>query len=79
MIGDNGEPLGRLHVVEEPRIKLEDGSPLIRLTLTARGAPTKKDFGGVMAFFDIGREFIVRGFASITTAQMHRIWGRTDA
>ena len=79
MNGDNGEPLGRLHVTAEPRIKIGDGSPLIRLTMTARGAPAKKDIGDVMAFFDIGREFIVRGFASITTAQMHRIWGRTDA
>lgn len=37
MNGDNGESLGRLHVAAEPRTKIDDGSPLIRLTMTARG------------------------------------------
>ena len=79
MLTDGGKPFGRLHVKAEPRIKLDDASPLLRLTLVARGAPLEKNFNGVLAFLDVGREFVVRGFASVTTKKMHTIWGRTDA
>lgn len=76
---DKGVPIGRLHVSAEPRIKREDGSKLVRLTLTARGAPHERDQSGVEVFFNLAREQIVRGFASITAEQMHRTWGRNDA
>lgn len=79
MLTKDGKPFGRLHVQAEPRIKVEDASPLLRLTLTARGAPLEKNLKGVLAFFDVGREFVVRGFTSVTTSKMHKIWERTDA
>ncbi len=78
MLTEEGKPVGRLHVQAEPRIKVEDASPLLRLTLTARGAPLEGNLDGVLAFFDLGREFVVRGFTSITTNKMHKIWERTD-
>jgi hypothetical protein len=46
------------------------------LTLTARGRPGSDGIPGVLQFLDVGREWIVRGFTSITTATMHKIWGR---
>ena len=70
--------LGRLHVALEPRF-LADGETLIyRLSLTARGAPLGKGFLGVVKFFNLGREYVVRGFASVTTEKMHEKWGRCD-
>lgn len=74
----NGEPIGRLHIEAEPRTHVQDGSRLLQLMLTARGKPIGNEPSGVLAFFDIGREHIVRGFASITTKNMNAIWGRLD-
>jgi uncharacterized protein (TIGR04255 family) len=75
---EGGEPVGRLHTVIEPRFRAADGAPLYTFTLTARGKPSTEDIKGVMGFLDLGHEWVVRGFASMTTESMHREWGRTD-
>ena len=72
-------PIGRLHVHAEPRVRIEDQKKIVRLNMTARGAPLSPDIGGALDFFDIGREFVVRAFASITTPEMHQVWGRKNA
>ncbi len=74
---DKGEPIGRLHLAVEPAYRSADDMPLLALTLTARGRPLSDDLPGVLAFLDVGREWIVRMFASITTPTMHNIWRRT--
>jgi uncharacterized protein (TIGR04255 family) len=74
----SGAPFGRLHVSATPGYRRSDGLPLLELTLTARGTPSSSDIEGVLAFLDLGRETIVQAFASITTPEMHRIWGRTQ-
>lgn len=78
VIGDlnSGEPLGRLHIEGQPVIAGED-ERVIRLNLTARGRPETPTFQGVADFLDAGRDAIVRGFAAITTAEMHELWERT--
>jgi hypothetical protein len=70
------EPFGRLHVAAEPAIRRSTGEEVYRITLTARGAPTGTGGDDVFGFLDLGREWIVRGFASITTEKMHQAWGR---
>jgi uncharacterized protein (TIGR04255 family) len=77
VIPDGGEPIGRLHVVVEPVFRRDDDTPMFSLTLTARGRPSSPGISGVLGFMDIGREWIVRTFATITTARMHKIWRRT--
>jgi uncharacterized protein (TIGR04255 family) len=74
-----GEPTGRLHIVVEPAFRLSDGQPMLVMSLTARNRPEGEGVGGVLKALDIGREWVVRGFASITTPAMHGIWGRKDA
>ncbi len=69
------EPWGRLHISTEPALTL-DGKPAVRLALTARGEPKTQDFDGIRGFLDKGHEAIVRGFTSITTVEMHKIWER---
>lgn len=71
-----GEPAGRLHVAVEPAYRSADDVPMFALTLTARGRPLADGVPGVLGFLDVGREWIVRTFASITTPQMHTIWRR---
>ncbi|MGA2202965.1 MAG: TIGR04255 family protein [Terriglobales bacterium] len=78
VIRDGDKPIGRLHVNIEPRFSTIHRLPVIVITLTARGAPPTKDLAGVFDFFDIGRKWIVSAFASITTNEMHRNWGRLD-
>ena len=79
ILDESGSPIGRLHVEAEPHVRTDDGSPVIHLTLTARGKPLGEGLNGILAFFDIGREHVVRGFTSITTKKYHDKWGRTDA
>lgn len=73
---DDGQPLGRMRFSIEPRYRASDSSPMFLLTLVARGEPTGTGAEGVLGFLDIGREWIVRGFAAITTPAMHGLWGR---
>jgi uncharacterized protein (TIGR04255 family) len=72
----DGTFLGRLHIDFQPAFRLPGMEPIFVLTLTARGAPLSADLGGVLAFLDLGRQAIVRGFTAITTEAMHAAWRR---
>lgn len=74
----SGNPVGRLHAVVQPAWKRSDNSPILTLSLTARGAPMGEGVDGAFSFFDLGREWIVKGFADLTTPEMQRMWERTD-
>ncbi|CAN5122272.1 hypothetical protein BH11CYA1_BH11CYA1_16170 [soil metagenome] len=71
------KPVGRLHITAEPAYRAADGKPILNLNLIARGFPLSGNIDGVLNFLDLGREYIVRGFASVTRPEMHKIWGRT--
>ncbi len=72
--GTGGRPIGRLIVNAEPAKRLS-GEDIIQLNLTARGAPETRDIGGVLAFLQAGRRYIVRGFTSLTATSLHTQWG----
>jgi len=74
-----GKPIGRLHVIAQPAWKKTDGSGILALNLTARGVPLGEGIEGAFEFFDLGRKWIVKGFADLTTPDMHRAWERIDA
>jgi uncharacterized protein (TIGR04255 family) len=74
----NGAPIGRLHIALQPAFRGSDKKPVLILTLTARGAPAGNGIPGILSFLDLGHDWIVQGFTSITTPQMHRIWRKTD-
>ncbi len=76
--GEQSQPVGRLHIVGRVVTVLESGSRALQLTLTARGQPLSANVEGVVAFMNLGREYIVKGFASFTRAEMHKAWGRRD-
>ena len=52
-----------------------DGRPALMLQLAGRGRAWSPDLAGVLEFFDLPHEWIVRGFVSFTEAEMHREWG----
>jgi len=70
-------PVGRLHIQLQPAVRTLDRMPLLSLTLIGRGPPPPDGIPGVLAFADRAHEWIVRGFTSITTPLMHKIWERT--
>lgn len=72
----NGTALGRLHIALHPAIRAADGTSILAMNMTARGEPKPADLEGSLKLFDAEHEWIVRGFASVTTPQMHEIWGR---
>ena len=74
----DGKPFGRLYVDLQPAFRKEDEKPMFVLNFVARGKPDSADTPGVLRFFDTGREWIVRAFASVTSSKMQRIWGRRD-
>jgi len=70
------DKLGRLHVQALPVVRARDMTELLQITLTARGAPRSSSDDDVLAWIDLGREWVVKGFADFTTNDMHRLWGR---
>lgn len=76
LIPEAGEPIGRLHIAAVPIVMLKTDTPGVRLTLTARGKPTRDDQGALFEFLDRAHDWIVRGFTSVTTKKMHKKWGR---
>lgn len=77
--GADGSPLGRLLVGIDPAYRTEDDRPIYVLILTARGRPIGEGIEGALGFLDIGREWVVRGFTSLTSSRMHEVWGRRNA
>ena len=75
----DGEFGGRLYLSVQPGFRSSDplNTEILVTTLTARGLPRGKGIDGVMAFLDLGHEWIVRGFVDATTESMHNTWGRT--
>lgn len=68
---------GRLYVTLQPAIRRRDGREVLQLVLSARGRPASSRLENVLNWFDMGHEWIVRGFADITTREMQDIWRRT--
>ncbi len=75
---EQNEPLGRLHVSVQSVFRRSDSQPMIALALTARVRPASDQLDDSIRCLDFGRDAIVRAFASITTPEMHKIWGRKD-
>jgi uncharacterized protein (TIGR04255 family) len=71
-----GNFLGRLSANLQPGYVRATAAQILSLTLTARGRPLTPDIDGAFGFLDIGHEWIVRGFAEITTPEMHQLWER---
>lgn len=68
------EPMGRLYLNATPAFSQTDGAPIYVVALLVRGRPRDPSVDGVLAFFDLARELIVRGFKESTTPEMHTQW-----
>ncbi len=65
---------GHLNVLLQPGIRESDGTETIQLTLSARCRPVGSSAKDLAETFDLGREWVVRGFVDFTTEAMHSLW-----
>lgn len=77
-IKQEGRNVGRLYVQIGPALRTADRQAGIQITLTARGKPRTETVDAAFELLDVGREYIVRGFDSITTPEMHESWGKRN-
>lgn len=57
----------------------DNETPVLILEMTAKGMSQDSTQSGVRAWYDLAREWIVRGFTDLTTEEMHRsVWERED-
>lgn len=69
---------GRLRALLQHALRGTDGAETLQLTLSAKGRPTGSSVEDILAWLDRGREWVVRGFAALTTEAAHDHWGRTE-
>ncbi len=70
------ERQGRLHIMLRPGIRQRDAAEVVQLTLTVRGKPKSSSTEAILEWFDLGHEWIVRGFTDFTATRMHELWGK---
>jgi uncharacterized protein (TIGR04255 family) len=67
---------GRLHIAVRHVLRNVDLKQVVQLRLVARGKPESQADDDVLAWFDRGREWIVRGFTDVTSEHAHKLWKR---
>ncbi len=65
-----------LSVIVEPAIRHSDGKQIIQMRLTATLLSRSIDVEDVCRSLDLGRSWVVSGFADLTTEHMHEVWKR---
>lgn len=68
---------GRLHVSLRHAIRTKDNCQVLLCELTARGMAGSLDDTGLHDWFELGHEWIVRGFADLASAEIQeQVWRR---
>lgn len=75
--GSSDLPLGRLIASAEPATRQSDQRETYLLTMTAKFPGALAGLKQIIEKVDLGHEWIVKGFADLTTKQMQERWGRT--
>jgi uncharacterized protein (TIGR04255 family) len=71
------EDSGRLHVLVSTAREIISGAPLRKLDMIARGISNAASSGEMRTWFDLAHEWIVHGFADVTTSSMQtNVWRR---
>ncbi len=70
------EDAGRLHAEAAPVRVQPQNALAMRFTLTARGLPKSLDDRGLKAWFDLGHEWIVKGFVDLVSEETDKLWQR---
>lgn len=57
-------------------MNIKDKSPVIALNIKVTGSNESYDKEAILKWFDLAREWIVKGFTDLTTPEAHKIWER---
>jgi uncharacterized protein (TIGR04255 family) len=71
-----GEPVGRLSC--ETATVIVEGKIMLRMSLTARGAPSRPDMHAALEKLRENHEVVVHAFAELTTEAAHKKWKRVQ-
>lgn len=78
MLGDDGNPIGRVHALGQPSLRLPNNEEVYRLDISARGAPLGAGIEGVRAFFDRAVSAVNSVFLASVTNAGRQFWGEYD-
>ena len=78
MLGDDGKPIGRVHTIGQPSLKVPNNEEAYRLDISARGAPIGEGPEGARRFFDVAVSAVNAVFLSSVTKAGRRFWGEID-
>jgi uncharacterized protein (TIGR04255 family) len=70
------EKKGRLRISLQNAVRRRDNRECMLLKLIARGQVRSSQVNTILPCFDMGREWIVRAFAEVTSEKAHALWGR---
>lgn len=73
-IPDVGHPPVRMHVAVEPAQR-PDGTPVLFMSLTARGTPAGSSISETLKFLDEVHDHLTQSFIELTPETMHSTWG----
>lgn len=78
MLNEAGQPIGRVHTLGQPSIRVPSNEEAYRLDISARGAPIGPGLDGVRQFFDAAVSAVNAVFLASTTVAGRRFWGEYD-
>ena len=78
MLDDAGQPIGRVHSMGQPSIKVDTDELAFRLDIVARGAPLGDGIPGVMQFLECAVTAVNAVFLASVTAAGRQFWGELD-
>jgi uncharacterized protein (TIGR04255 family) len=79
MLDDAGKPIGRVHTLGQPSLRVPSNESAFRLDICARGAPIGTGTQGVRKFLDVAVSAVNAAFLASTTKAGRRFWGEYDA
>lgn len=78
MLDDAGQPIGRVHTLGQPSLRVPSNEEVYRLDISARGAPIGVGPDGSRLFFDAAVSAVNAVFLASTTTAGRRFWGETS-
>lgn len=78
MLDDAGRPIGRIHTLGQPSLRVPSNEEAYRLDIAARGAPIGDGVDGARKFFDAAVSAVNAVFLASTTKAGRRFWGESD-
>lgn len=78
ILDDKGGPIGRVHTLGQPSLRVPDNEEAFRLDIAARGAPIGTGLDGARKFFEAAVSAVNAVFLASTTKAGRRFWGESD-